>query len=67
MSENYQDVKIKCQDCGIEFIFSVAEQKWYEEKGFTPPKRCRYCRNRRKNEQIQRERRNNYGYKKENY
>lgn len=54
MSENYQDVKIKCQDCGTEFIFTVAEQKWYEEKGFTPPKRCRYCRNRRKNEQYKR-------------
>ena len=62
MSENYQDVKIKCQDCGTEFIFNIAEQKWYEEKGFTPPKRCRYCRNRRKNEQYKRERRNNYGY-----
>ena len=62
-----EDVKIKCQDCGTEFIFNIAEQKWYEEHQFTPPKRCRYCRNRRKNEQIQRERRNNYGYKKENY
>ena len=36
MSENYQDIKIKCQDCGTEFLFSVAEQKWYEDKGFTP-------------------------------
>lgn len=62
MSENYQDVRIKCQDCGTEFIFSVAEQKWYEEKGFTPPKRCRYCRNRRKNEQYNRERRERNGY-----
>lgn len=48
MSENYQDVKIKCQDCGHVFLFPVQEQKFYEEHGFTPPKRCRYCRNRRK-------------------
>lgn len=62
MSENYQDVKIKCQDCGTEFIFNIAEQKWYEDKGFTSPKRCRYCRNRRKNEQYKRERRERNGY-----
>lgn len=58
-----QDIKIKCEDCGTEFIFNTQEQKWYEDKGFTPPKRCRYCRNRRKNERIQRERRENYGKK----
>lgn len=61
MPENPQDIKIKCEDCGTEFIFSVAEQQWYEEKNFIPPKRCRYCRNRRKNENIQRERRDNNG------
>ena len=44
-----KDMKIKCQDCGTEFIFSVSEQKFYKEKGFTPPKRCRLCRQNRKN------------------
>jgi ribosomal protein S27E len=44
-----KDVKIKCQDCGNEFVFSTAEQKFYEEKGFIPPKRCRLCRQNRKN------------------
>lgn len=43
----YKDAKIKCQDCGNEFIFSANEQKFYEEKGFIPPKRCRSCRNAR--------------------
>ena len=43
-----EDVKIKCQDCGTEFIFSVKEQKFYEEKDFAPPKRCRLCRTARK-------------------
>ena len=42
------DIKIKCQDCGEDFTFTVAEQKFYEEKGFVPPKRCRYCRQKRK-------------------
>ena len=39
------DKTIKCQDCGNTFIFSEAEQHFYEEKGFVPPKRCRACRN----------------------
>ena len=52
------DKKIKCQDCGEEFVFTVSEQRFFEEKGFEPPKRCRYCRQQRK---INKERRQNYG------
>ena len=44
-----EDKIIKCQDCGKEFVFTVNEQKFYEEKGFTPPKRCKVCRDARKN------------------
>lgn len=46
-----EDVKIKCQDCGRIFIFSANEQKFYEEKGFPPPKRCKSCRKARKSQQ----------------
>ena len=42
------DIKIKCQDCGEEFIFSAQEQKFYEEHQFTQPKRCRLCRQNKK-------------------
>ena len=42
-----EDVKIKCQDCGKEFIFTERDQKFYEEKGYVPPKRCKFCRNAR--------------------
>lgn len=42
-----EDVKIKCRDCGKSFVFSTTEQKFYEEKGFVPPKRCKSCRNAR--------------------
>lgn len=58
-----KDIKIKCQDCGSEFIFSAPEQNFYEEKGFIPPKRCRYCRQKHKNNI---ERRNYNGYKEKN-
>ena len=39
---------ITCQDCGQEFIFTDNEQKFYAEKGFLPPKRCKECREKRK-------------------
>ena len=42
-----EDIKIKCQDCGNEFVFTARDQKFYEEKGYIPPKRCKSCRNAR--------------------
>ena len=44
-----QDKIIVCQDCGEEFTFTVREQEFYEEKGFTnEPQRCPECRKARK-------------------
>lgn len=42
------DKMLKCQDCGAEFVFTENDQRFYEEKGFTPPKRCKNCRQNRK-------------------
>jgi DNA replicative helicase MCM subunit Mcm2 (Cdc46/Mcm family) len=42
------DKTIVCQDCGQEFVFSESEQKFYEERGFQDPKRCKPCRDQRK-------------------
>lgn len=39
-----QDKIIKCQGCGREFVFTVNDQKFYKEKNFTEPKRCKSCR-----------------------
>lgn len=39
---------IQCADCHQEFTFTIGEQEFYAEKGFTPPKRCRECRAARK-------------------
>ena len=49
------DRKIKCQDCDKEFIFNEGEQEFYNNKHLTPPKRCKSCREKRK------ERRTNNG------
>ena len=43
----YQDIKLKCSDCGQKFNFTASDQKFYEENGYVPPKRCKSCRNAR--------------------
>ncbi len=46
-----EDKKIVCKDCSKEFIFTVGEQEFYQEKGFTnDPVRCKECRDKRKAE-----------------
>jgi CxxC-x17-CxxC domain-containing protein len=43
-----EDKTLTCIECGEEFPFSADEQQFYEERGFTEPKRCRACRNKMK-------------------
>lgn len=39
------DKTITCRDCGREFSFSVSEQQFFAQKGFTnDPSRCPECR-----------------------
>jgi hypothetical protein len=39
---------IICSDCGNTFLFSISEKKFYDKKGFDPPKRCQQCRENRR-------------------
>jgi len=49
--EKPQDKRIDCVDCGIEFVWTVAEQKlWKERKLEHDPKRCKACRDIRRQE-----------------
>ncbi len=44
-----EDKKLVCKDCGAEFVWTVGEQEFYQEKGFTnEPVRCPDCRKARK-------------------
>lgn len=46
---NGEDQRLKCVDCGEEFLFTVGEQQFYRDKGLThAPTRCRRCRDARK-------------------
>jgi CxxC-x17-CxxC domain-containing protein len=48
--DTYLDKSLNCADCGQEFVFSKNEQAFYAERGFTnEPKRCKNCRDKRKN------------------
>lgn len=38
------DINLTCRQCGREFVFTEAEQEFYELKGFTLPGRCQECR-----------------------
>lgn len=46
----YQDRPFRCQDCGVEEIWTAAQQRWWYEvaqgDGWTTAVRCRACRQR---------------------
>jgi DNA-directed RNA polymerase subunit RPC12/RpoP len=43
-----QDKSIKCSDCGTEFVWTAAEQQFFEDHRLSEPKRCKPCRERKK-------------------
>jgi CxxC-x17-CxxC domain-containing protein len=44
-----EDQRIKCVDCGEEFLFTAGEQAFYREHNLThAPTRCKRCRSNRK-------------------
>jgi CxxC-x17-CxxC domain-containing protein len=46
----FQDRTLSCSDCHQEFVFTAGEQEFYDRKGFKEiPKRCKPCREARKN------------------
>ncbi|PPD58756.1 CxxC-x17-CxxC domain-containing protein [Dehalogenimonas etheniformans] len=50
---NFQAKTIPCCDCGTNFEFTVAEQEFYQSKGFVNnPKRCPACRATRKSDRT---------------
>lgn len=50
-----EDKIIVCKDCGQEFTFTVGEQEFYKEKGFSnDPVRCIACRKAKKEQNNRR-------------
>lgn len=44
MTEEMQDQTITCVDCGENFLFSKGEQRYFQSKRLSTPKRCPECR-----------------------
>ena len=45
----FQDRDLTCVECGQSFVFSVDDQQYHSEKGYTnEPKRCPSCRQARR-------------------
>ncbi len=42
------DITISCVECGSDFAFTDRDQAFYAERGMSQPKRCRNCRQARK-------------------
>jgi CxxC-x17-CxxC domain-containing protein len=41
----FAEQTLTCVDCSTQFAFTVSEQEFFAEKGFTnPPRRCKPCR-----------------------
>lgn len=45
------DIQLTCSDCGREFTFTAADQSFYQERGYSAPKRCKSCRQAKKADQ----------------
>ena len=45
------DLQLTSSDCGREFTFTSEDQAFFQERGYSAPKRCKNCRQARKNEQ----------------
>lgn len=48
MNTDTRNKELTCSDCGETFTFTTREQEFFREKGFSEPKRCKNCRDRRK-------------------
>src|ERR1051325_10105770 len=42
------DKTLTCVDCGAQFTFTARDQAFYQERGYSAPRRCRDCRDKRK-------------------
>lgn len=43
--DNFRPMQVICTTCGLPFMWSVSEQRYAANRGYTnPPKKCRVCR-----------------------
>ena len=47
---DFEDSELECADCRNQFVWTAGEQAFFAQKQFTPPRRCKPCRDKRKAE-----------------
>lgn len=50
MSE-FQDKRLTCVDCGSTFVWSAGDQEFFRDRGCSELRRCKPCRQARKEHQ----------------
>jgi hypothetical protein len=53
MTGEFTDQTLTCIDCRAKFVWASGEQSFFADKGFTEPKRCKPCRDRKKAARLQ--------------
>lgn len=48
MTDSRPTEVLECRDCRCRFNFTTSEQRFFADKGFSPPIRCHDCRAARK-------------------
>ena len=43
-TQTFADRTLSCTQCGEDFVFSVADQRFFETHGYTEPRHCLPCR-----------------------
>jgi DNA-directed RNA polymerase subunit RPC12/RpoP len=51
---NFIDMLIRCIECGRDFVFTANEQSYFYENHLATPKRCPECRQRRREQGVNR-------------
>lgn len=46
--ESSEDKNLECADCHTMFVFTAGEQEFFQKKGFSVPRRCKPCRDAKK-------------------
>jgi hypothetical protein len=49
----YTDQTLKCRDCPNTFVFTASDQDYFQRMEYSPPIRCKPCRERKKQRQAQ--------------
>lgn len=44
----FEDKELTCKDCAEKFIWEAGEQDFFHGRGLLPPKRCKSCRQHRR-------------------